>query len=391
MDVGSEHRIAVDALHAFDPAKRARLDQLTEVAARALDFPIATITVLDGDVVHFIGSTGLPADATYHPRDVFCHRTQQIDDLVEVVDATLDPTFADLPLVRDGGIRAYVGHPLRDSQGQVVATFCLLSDQPRQLSRRERDLFLQLASWARDELLSSSEMKLAAQAQSSLLPEHAIEADGWTIDGACLPASAVGGDFYDFVRVGDVVSFRLGDVMGKGTSAALLGAGVRAALRGTVEAVAGGVDLGVTVTRSASTLFPDLDRAKSFVTLFEGAVDLRTGQLRWVDAGCGFAIVVRCDGTWDDLGRTDPPIGILDDDFWTEHRDQLGPGDRLVVASDGLLDILGAQGWQKSLADIVHRTATVHEGLALLRTVVDESTSPLDDVTVLVVARAVVA
>lgn len=390
MDVNSDEeqrQSAVDALDVFEPSKRARLDQLTEVAARALDFPIGTVTVLQAEHAKFAGSAGIYRDSTFPRHEVFCHRTHKLNELVEVYDATRDPAFADLAMVTEGGIRSYVGQPLRDPHGNVVATFCLLGKEPRRLSTRERDLFNQLATWAENELLSSSEMRLAAQAQGSMLPENAIRVGEWTIDGVCLPASAVGGDFYDFMHVGDVVSLRLGDVMGKGTSAALIGAGVRAALRGTVEAVAGGVDLGVTVTRTARTLYPDLDRAKSFVTLFEAAVNLVTGDLRWVDAGCGFALIVRADGSWVDLGRNDPPLGILDDDFWTEHREKLWPGDRLIVASDGLLDILGSSGWQKSLAEIVQHAVSVEEGLDLLRQVVAEETNSLDDVTVLVVHR----
>ena len=63
-------------------------------------------------------------------------------------------------------------------------------------------------------------------------------------------------------------------VMGKGTPAALIAAGVRAALRGTEAAAAAGVDLGVTVTRTARTLADDMERTESFVTLFEAVIDL---------------------------------------------------------------------------------------------------------------------
>lgn len=330
------------------------LQRITSLTAAALRVPISTITVLSEKIARFPAATGMPADLTMPRSGVFCEVTQSVGEILIVEDARLDPRFRNLPAVVDGGIVFYAGFPLFNHQGAVVATLCLFDHRPRKLDQPDLALMKQLSTWAEEEMVASTEMRLAAEAQAYLLPAGEMSQDGWHLQGVCIPASAVGGDFFDYDIADGVASLRLGDVMGKGTPAALIGAGVRAALRGTNNAVTAGVDLGVTVTRTAESLFPDLERAGSFVTLFEVAVDLADGRLRFVDAGSGLALILAADGTHRHLSATDPPLGVLDDDHWTEYADRLLPGDRLVVFSDGLLDLVGdGPGWQQRVAELI--------------------------------------
>src|SRR6476620_8761339 len=153
----------------------------------------------------------------------------------------------------------------------------------------------------------------------------------------------------------------MGDVMGKGTGAALVGAGTRAAVRGPHPAVTAGADLGVTVTQVARSLLPDLERAGSFVTLFEAAIDLDDGLLRYVDAGMGLALLRHADGTFERLSGRDRPLGVLPDDHWTEHETGVEPGDRMLVFSDGLLDLLpDPLAWVEAVGELLasHDSAT---------------------------------
>lgn len=344
---------ATDGPRAAPSADQRSLDRITSLTATALQVPISTITVLDATTARFPGATGIPADQTLPGSEVFCEVTQSVGEIVVVEDARLDPRFRNLPVVVNQGIVFYAGFPLFNHQGAVVATLCLFDYRPRALDPHELAMMKQLTAWAEQEMVSSTEMRLAAEAQAYLLPAGPVSQDRWLMQGLCIPASAVGGDFFDYVIADDVASLRLGDVMGKGTPAALIGAGVRAALRGTNAAVTAGVDLGVTVTRTAQSLFPDLERAASFVTLFEAAVDLVDGSLRYADAGSGLALVLAADDTYRHLSSTDPPLGVLGDDHWTEYTDRLQPGDRLMVFSDGLLDLVGdGPGWQQRVADL---------------------------------------
>ncbi|WP_309648984.1 SpoIIE family protein phosphatase [Nocardioides sp.] len=365
----------------------ARLNRITDLVTQALGLPISTVTVLDGDRASFPASTGTDGE-DMAVSDTFCEVTQALGATVVVEDARLDDRFSEKRAVQEDGIRFYVGQPLRDVHGTVVASLCMADMETRTLRDEELALFLELASWAEQELVGAAEMRLAGEAQSALLPPGPVSHGVWRIEGNCVPASAIGGDFYDYDISTHVASVRLGDVMGKGTAAALIGAGVRACLRGTNDAINAGVDLGVTVTRAARVMEPDLERTSAFSTLFEAAVDLEDGTLRYVDAGSGLALLVRSEGEVVHLLGQDRPLGILPGDHWTEHRDEVRPGDRLVVFSDGLLDLVGdSPGWVDRVSALVRK---YDDPADLIAEVSEQSRllSTIDDVTIVVLSCA---
>jgi phosphoserine phosphatase RsbU/P len=377
---------AVESLGVLDGGPNERLDRITRLARTIFGVPLSSVTILDGDRAFFPSAQGFQSREV--PReDTFCDHTTNAAAPVIVEDAGLDPRFRDLAPVTQDHIRFYAGEPLLDPVGNVLGTFCLFDTEPRSLSDEEAITFRDLAKWAEQELLSSTEMAQAGLVQASMLPAQGITTGPWEIDGICLPALAVGGDFYDFGVDNDVLHLGLGDVMGKGTGAALVGAGVRAALRGTHSAVTAGVDLGVIATQVARSLMPDLERTESFVTLFEAAVDLEDGTLRYVDAGMGLCLVVRDDGRVEQLRGPDRPFGILPDDHWTEKDTVLGPGDRMLLFSDGLLDLLDdPDAWLEPVAGMVSGLATAADLLAGISSLAGQRTA-LDDVTAVAVFR----
>ncbi|MCM0618861.1 PP2C family protein-serine/threonine phosphatase [Nocardioides bruguierae] len=265
--------------------------------------------------------------------------------------------------------------------------FALYDSTPRTLEGEAVDALEDLAAWAEQELVSSGESRQARFVQTSLLPRGPLVARGWDVRGSCLPSLAVGGDFFDHEETRGTVHLTLADVMGKGTGAALLSATVRAAVRSTHDAVTAGVDLGVTTTRVARTVQADLDRSASFVTLLECALDLEDGYLRYVDAGSGLSLLVRADGTVQRLGSHDRPVGALGEDSWTEHTETIEPGDRLLLLSDGLLDLLqDPVRWSDEIGQLVLDAPDAAGFLAAVEELTRRLT-PLDDVTVLVAFR----
>ena len=364
-----------------------RLDRITRLAQRVFGSAWTSITVLDDDRAWFPSAQGFDIPVMAR-EDTFCNRTSERGAPLVVQDATLDPVFASLPAVVREGIRFYAGVPLRDAGGNIVGVFCLYDDHPRTLEAEDQLTLEDFAAWAEQELLASAEMTRAAQVQTSMLPAGPIRMAGWDIHGMCMPALAVGGDLFDYAVADDVLHVGLGDVMGKGTGAALLGAGVRTALRGTHQAVVAGVDLGVTTTQLARGLAADLARAESFVALFEAALDLDDGFLRYVDAGMGLCLVVRADGRRERLSSDDLPIGILPDDHWTEQQTTLDPGDRLLLFSDGLIDLVDDPvKWEGPVGDLVAAHARPDD---LLDAIARLTTThvPTDDVTAVAVYRS---
>lgn len=386
-DTEAQRQLAVTSLGLSSGVVHPRLDRISRMAQKFFDASASSVTVLDHDRAFFPGSAGL--DLVEAPRDqTFCETTTRLGDVVVVEDALTDDRFASLGVVTDLGLRFYAGAPLRDGEGHVVATFCVFDDKPRRFDANEMASFLDMASWAQQELVDSTEMLQASRVQASMQPAGAVHPDGWEVDGLCVPALSVGGDFYDFSAANGVVHLAIGDVMGKGTGAALLGAGIRSALRGTLSAVSAGVDLGVTVTQVGLSQLPDLERAGSFVTLFQAAIDTDDGRLRYVDAGSGLALLVGADGSVEHLHGHDRPMGVLPEDFWTEHERTMAPGDRLVVFSDGLLDLLDDEAdWVGELGRLAARLPRVPDLLDAVRGLT-RSRTPLDDVTAVVVRRS---
>lgn len=367
-------------------SRKDRLDRITRLARTTLGMGAANITVLDGDRAWFPSAQGLPTEPI--PRsETFCDTTVRLGEAVRVRDAAADPRFSSLPAVTHHGVRFAASEPLRDSLGNVVATLCVFDTEPRELTGAELLTLQDLASWAEQELVASTEMRLAGEAQASMLPEQAFRGTDWEIEGTCVPALAVGGDFFDYGVSHGVAHLRVGDVMGKGAAAALVGAGVRSALRGTREAVTAGVDLGITVTQTARSLLEDLERTSSFVTLFEAAIDLEDGHVRYVDGGCGLALHLHPDGSFEHLRSDDRPLGVLPDDHWTEHTFEMAPGDSLLVFSDGILDVVGDHaGWQERVAKLAHAATDLPSLLGQVSQLARRRTV-LDDVTVLGVKR----
>ena len=255
-----------------------------------------------------------------------------------------------------------------------------MSRQIKQLRRELEKKQVQLAE----------ELARAAAVQSELLPVENPPLPGFEIGARCLPAREVGGDFYDWQQLpGGILSLTVGDVMGKGMSAALLMATVRAVIRAMVSQH-GPADA---VQHTATSLDGDLARSGSFVTLFHAQLNTVTSELRYVDAGHGQALLRRADGTLEPLQPFGLPLGVLSTERYSEGVVTLGPGDILVVYSDGLSEARPELFRdQKTLATQIGSDETA--GTTAQR-LVDLATSTggqlPDDLTVVVVRRSPVA
>ena len=115
------------------------------------------------------------------------------------------------------------------------------------------------------------ELEIAAEIQESLLPTGLPHMGGLSMAVSSLPASEVGGDFYDFITVDDRhLTLVIGDVSGKGIPAAMLTSVTRTMLR--VEAMRGEPPHKI-IQQANNVLYPDLNRADAFVTVFVATVD----------------------------------------------------------------------------------------------------------------------
>jgi serine phosphatase RsbU (regulator of sigma subunit) len=236
----------------------------------------------------------------------------------------------------------------------------------------------------------AEELARAAAVQSELLPVEHPPLPGFEVGARCLPAREVGGDFYDWQQLpGGVLSLTVGDVMGKGMSAALLMATVRAVIRAMVSQH-GPADA---VQHTATSLDGDLARSGSFVTLFHAQLNTATAELRYVDAGHGQALVRRADGTLQPLQPFGLPVGVLSTEHYSEGVLTLNPGDVLVIYSDGLSEARpDLFRDQQTLASQILTDETAGTTAQRLVDLATSAGGPLpDDLTVVVVRRSPLA
>jgi serine phosphatase RsbU (regulator of sigma subunit) len=305
-------------------------------------------------------------------------------EIVTTPDARADARFDSIANIRGADSAFYVGHPLKDAFGNVVGSLCLVDKEPRVLSDREMQVFVDLAGWAQAEMLADAEGVRARATQQSLLPAAPLDRDGVHVMGVCLPALSVGGDYFDYGMAGSLAHIAIGDVMGKGTAAAIIGAATRAACRAVVPTIADGPGLGSGVERIEQAMIADLQRTGTFITYFHAVIDPQAARLYYVDAGTGLSLLVRADGTTEKLAGTGLPLGIETQPHETHSR-ALHPGDRLLLVSDGLLDIVDDQhDWVAEMDALVRASS---DGADTLRRIAALSSArvPIDDVTAVVV------
>lgn len=143
---------ALDRTGLLDSSPEERFDRLTRLASRALGVPIALVSLVDTDRQWFKSRVGLSASET--GRDVsFCgHAILKREPLI-IEDTLADPRFADNPLVVESPfIRSYAGMPVCDSEGHCLGTLCVIDDQPRSFSERDKETLADLASCVEHEI-----------------------------------------------------------------------------------------------------------------------------------------------------------------------------------------------------------------------------------------------
>ena len=205
------------------------------------------------------------------------------------------------------------------------------------------------------------ELELARQVQQSFLPRTFPTLPSYVFAAHNEPAREVGGDFYDVIDLGKGrVGLVIADVSDKGMAAALY----MALSRSLIRAEATREQAPVTVLGNVNRLLLELGEQGMFVTVFYAVLDTSTGQLTYARAGHDYPLLLR-DGAAKPLGGAGALLGILEDVEigLTEEKLTLRAGDRLVLYTDGLTDVLNEQGEFLGL-EALTRLMLRHAGLA---------------------------
>lgn len=210
-----------------------------------------------------------------------------------------------------------------------------------------------------------NELAIAQEVQANLFPHGRIALPMLELHGVCLPARTVSGDYYDFLLFGDTgLGIALGDISGKGISAALLMATLHSAVRayrfaGEELMTEGAAALVNPRTRrvgqqevECAELFEEpakilslLNRhlyrstqPEKYATLFLAHYDGITRRLVYANGGHLPPLLLRADDTVTRLDRGGTVVGLLDDMAWQQGVEHLGMGDILIAYSDGVTE-----------------------------------------------------
>ncbi|MDX1644710.1 MAG: PP2C family protein-serine/threonine phosphatase [Thermoanaerobaculia bacterium] len=188
------------------------------------------------------------------------------------------------------------------------------------------------------------ELETARNIQSSILPELPPELAGVRLSHAYLPATEVGGDFYDVIPLDrqphsatshERLAVAVGDVAGHGVSSGLVMAAVKAAL--TVQV---GYDPSVEAVfrRLNRVVHASARRRRLLTTLCYAVLDPASRRFRFASAGHLFPYRVRPDGEVTVLESVAYPLGVRSDLVVRVRTVELAGGDRIVLASDGVIE-----------------------------------------------------
>jgi len=254
-----------------------------------------------------------------------------------------------------------------------------------------------------ERLKLESELEIARQVQRQLFPQTAPEVPGLRLYGVCKAARSVSGDYYDFLKLDEHrVGLVLGDVSGKGISAALLMAAIQSALRaqfynGFIPPGAAGHPEGVSTGEIVARLNHQLCEntpAEKYVTFFYAEYDSRTRRLTYTNAGHLPPVLFRRDCI-ERLRTGGTVVGLFHPMAYEQGEIQLEPGDLLLAFTDGITEpenIYGEEFGEARVLEVARKALNdPPEVLAeeIYRSVGDWTGSPeLQDDMTLLVAKA---
>ena len=235
------------------------------------------------------------------------------------------------------------------------------------------------------------DMELARQIQLSLLPTTPPELPGIELAGCCVPATHVGGDYYDFFKNGNgVVNLVVADVSGHSFGAALMTAEARSVLRTQIHRYSGTGEVLASLNRN---LHDDLDQAGLFITLIYVKYDAINRTLFYSNAGHVPPLLFRpAESTCRKLDAEGLIIGVRKGETYEAKQIQVQEGDILLLYTDGITEAMNAAGEEFGVARLSRYLAARHTEApqVILAAIIKEvaaftgTSAMADDVTMIV-------
>ena len=308
--------------------------------------------------------------------------------LTRSMTTTVDRLHKATEHVKAGDFSYRISLPARDQLSALGEAFDTMTASVERLLRESEE-----------KSRLEGELEIAREVQARLFPQGLPQIPGLELFGVCKPARVVSGDYYDFLRFGENrVGLVLGDISGKGISAALLMASIQSALHaqfynghssaGITQAVP--LSAAEVIRRLNRQLFESTPREK-YATFFYGIYDSETRKLTYTNAGHLPPFFFH-DGRIDRLETGGTVVGLFGSVTYEQAVVELEPGDTVLAFTDGLTEpenIYGEEFGEARLLEVVQRAlGSPSEVLVeeIYRSVSDWTGQPelQDDMTVIV-------
>jgi phosphoserine phosphatase RsbU/P len=265
-------------------------------------------------------------------------------------DAGADKNLPSSASISDLKIRSVMCVPLLTPDNKALGIIQLDTSDRRQFNEDDLDVLAAVASQAAISISNASmletlllrerlnrDLKIAEQVQKKFLPQVVPTVPGYEFFAHYQPTFEVGGDYYDFVELpGDRMGVAVGDVAGKGVSAALM----MAKFSGDTRYCILTENAPAPTANRLNGLLCAAGIEDKFITLGLCVLDAPARTLTLTSAGHTPVIIRRADGRAEEVGQevSGLPLGVMEDSEYQQTEVQLNPGDVVVLYSDGCTD-----------------------------------------------------
>lgn len=315
--------------------------------------------------------------------------------LTRTITSAVHELYEGTERVKEGDFAHRISIQGGDQLAELSSSFNGMTENLERLLRSEKE---------RQRL--QAELEIAREVQSQLHPKHVPNLESFRLTSICHPARMVSGDYYDYQAVGSSrVALAIGDVAGKGISAALLMASLQSAMRSQLrhcmEAAGAAPNGSTTYGISTATLVSNLNQQlfastspEKYATFYFSVYDDASRTLTYTNAGHLPPILVRRNhATRLDINGL--VVGAFEFAQYQESQLSLEPGDLLAFYTDGITEPENEYGemfGEERLVDLLIRNAHRPEREImdeLVNTVIEWTSSPelQDDMTLLLARK----
>ncbi|MGD9634565.1 MAG: SpoIIE family protein phosphatase [Pirellulales bacterium] len=287
-------------------------------------------------------------------------------------DASSDERFNMAQSIADFAIRSMICAPMIASEGEPLGVIQIDTlNQKSRFTDEDLEVLAGVASQAavsmenakmHEQVLAQQglerDLELARRMQRALLPSRPPQVPGYCFFDYYQSARQVGGDYYDYVELpNDRFAVIVGDVAGKGVSAALL----MARLSSDVRFLLASEDDPAVAVEKINTGFCNADWQDKFVTMIVAVVEPKTNKLTLVNAGHMAPLLRRNGGEVEAVGEETAglPLGVAGEmSYEAEHR-TLEPGDFVTIFTDGFSEAMNSDRDLYGLERLMQQVSSV--------------------------------